>query len=42
MSEPSVLRVGVVGAGENTRKTHIPGLRRQPGVEVVAGCQPIA
>ena len=36
MSEPSVLRVGVVGAGENTRKFHIPGLQKQPGVEVVA------
>ncbi len=36
MSEPSVLRVGVVGAGANTRKFHIPGLQKQPGVEVVA------
>lgn len=31
-----MIRVGVVGAGENTRVRHIPGLRAQPGVEVVA------
>ena len=36
MAEPSVLRVGIVGAGANTRKFHIPGLQEQPGVEVVA------
>jgi len=36
MAEPSVLRVGIVGAGANTRKFHIPGLQQQPGVEVVA------
>ena len=36
MAEPSVLRVGIVGAGANTRKFHIPGLQKQPGVEVVA------
>ena len=36
MPETSTLRVGVVGAGANTRKFHIPGLQRQPGVEVVA------
>ncbi len=30
------IRVGVVGAGRNTRTRHIPGLRAQPGVEVVA------
>ena len=36
MSEPSVLRVALVGAGENTRKFHIPGLQKQPQVEVVA------
>lgn len=35
MSE-TTLRVGIVGAGANTRKHHIPGLRRQPGVEIVA------
>ena len=36
MSESSLLRVGIVGAGANTRKFHIPGLQQQPGVEVVA------
>ena len=36
MPESSTLRVGIVGAGANTRKFHIPGLQRQPGVEVVA------
>ncbi len=30
-----VIRVGVVGAGDNTRKRHIPGLQAIPGVEVV-------
>lgn len=29
------LRVGLVGAGENTRRRHIPGLRAVPGVEIV-------
>jgi len=29
------IRVGVVGAGGNTRKHHIPKLQAQPGVEVV-------
>ena len=32
----STLRVGVVGAGANTRKYHIPKLREQPGVEIVS------
>ena len=36
MSAPSVLRVGIVGAGANTRKFHIPGLQKQAGVEVVS------
>jgi len=30
--------VGLVGAGDNTRRRHIPGLRAQPGVELVAVC----
>ena len=30
------IRVGVIGAGGNTRKLHIPGLQKQPGVEVVS------
>jgi len=33
-----VIRVGIVGAGENTRLRHIPGLRQQPQVEIVAVC----
>ena len=36
MPETPTLRVGVVGAGANTRKFHVPGLQKQPGVEVVA------
>ncbi len=32
----STIRVGVVGAGGNTRKHHIPKLQAQKGVEVVA------
>ena len=36
MPDTSTLRIGVVGAGANTRKFHIPGLQKQPGVEVVA------
>jgi predicted dehydrogenase len=34
----SRLRVGVVGAGENTVKHHIPKLRAIPGVEITAVC----
>jgi len=30
------IRVGIVGAGGNTRLRHIPGLRAQRGVEIVA------
>ncbi len=33
-----VLRVGIVGAGRNTREKHIPGLRALAGVEVVSVC----
>lgn len=29
-----MIRVGIVGAGENTRVRHIPGLRAIPGVEI--------
>jgi predicted dehydrogenase len=41
MSEPSLkptLRIGIVGAGANTRAKHIPGLRALPGVEIVCVC----
>ncbi len=34
----SRLRIGIIGAGENTRKKHIPGLRAIPDVEIVAVC----
>lgn len=34
MGEKSI-RVGIVGAGSNTRQRHIPGLRAQAGVEIV-------
>jgi predicted dehydrogenase len=30
------IRVGLVGAGNNTRARHIPGFRKLPGVELVA------
>jgi predicted dehydrogenase len=32
------LRIGLIGAGGNTRARHIPGLRAIPGVEIVAVC----
>src|SRR5262245_44314985 len=32
------LRIGIIGAGDNTRKRHIPGLRSEPDVEIVAVC----
>ena len=32
----SNIRVGLIGAGGNTRKLHIPGFKKQSGVEVVA------
>ena len=34
-SDKQRIRVGIVGAGANTRSRHIPGLRAQPGVEIV-------
>jgi predicted dehydrogenase len=34
----SPLRIGLIGAGANTRCRHIPGLRAQPDVEIVAVC----
>jgi len=32
------VRVGIVGAGANTRARHLPGLQQIPGVEVVVVC----
>ena len=34
MAEPA-LRIGLIGAGDNTRRRHIPGLRAVSGVELV-------
>lgn len=34
----TTLRIGLIGAGENTRKRHIPGLRAIEGVEITAVC----
>src|SRR3954447_19172171 len=34
----AVLRVGLIGAGGNTRLRHIPGLRALPEVELAAVC----
>ncbi len=33
-----MLRVGLIGAGANTRARHVPGLRELPDVEIVAVC----
>lgn len=32
----NTIRVGLIGAGGNTRSRHIPGLKEQPGVELAA------
>jgi hypothetical protein len=32
------LRIGIVGAGENTKLRHIPGLKAIKGVEIVSVC----
>ena len=32
------LRIGIIGAGANTRLRHLPGFQKIPGVEVVAVC----
>ena len=34
--ESGIIRVGLIGAGANTKLRHIPGLREQQGVEIVA------
>ena len=38
MSQSSVLRVGFIGGGANTRLRHLPGFQRIPGVELTAIC----
>src|SRR5207245_1590356 len=35
---PRTIRVGLIGAGANTRSRHIPGLRAIEAVEIVAVC----
>ena len=32
---PDTIKIGLIGAGANTRTKHIPGLLAQPGVEIV-------
>ncbi len=32
------IRIGIIGAGSNTRERHIPGFRKISGVEIVAVC----
>ena len=34
--EDGIIRLGLIGAGANTRLRHIPGFREQRGVEIVA------
>ena len=36
MTNDKTIRVGFIGAGNNTRLHHIPKLKAQPGVELVA------
>ena len=38
MSTTSAIRIGIVGAGANTRSRHIPNLKSQTGVEIVSVC----
>ena len=38
MSKPRTIRIGIIGAGANTRGKHIPGFQAIPGVSVVAVC----
>jgi predicted dehydrogenase len=38
MDSPQVIRIGIVGAGHNTRLKHIPLLQQLPNVEIVSVC----
>ena len=38
MSTTTTIRIGIVGAGANTRSRHIPNLKAQAGVEIVSVC----
>ena len=35
MTNKQTIRIGIVGAGGNTRKRHVPGFRAVDGVEIV-------
>ena len=35
MTDIQTIRIGIVGAGGNTRKRHVPGFRAIEGVEIV-------
>lgn len=35
---PRLIRIGLIGAGANTRLRHIPGLRAEESVEIIAVC----
>ena len=35
MGDSDDIRVGIIGAGQNTRKMHIPKLMQIPGVKIV-------
>ena len=41
MDDRKIIRIGLIGAGGVTRRVHLPGFRRCPGVEVVGCCDPI-
>jgi predicted dehydrogenase len=38
MSTATAIRIGIVGAGANTRSRHIPNLKAQAGTEIVSVC----
>ncbi len=35
---PEPIRIGIIGAGQNTRERHIPGFQALEDVEIVAVC----
>ena len=41
MDDRKIIRIGLIGAGDVTRRVHLPGFRRCPGVEVAGCCDPI-
>ncbi len=38
MAAPQDIKIGIVGAGANTKLRHIPALKKIPGVEIVCVC----